>query len=75
LVEGLTMLISLDTWRKQIKEIRATRSTEAVTLGKVVDECHRLIALKGLSGDFNDGYRHALRDVTAYILAELKDKP
>ncbi len=70
------LLVSLTDWRKSHKETRemATRHAEALTLGKVVDECHRLLDLKGLSGDFNDGYRHALRDVTAYILASLREQ-
>ncbi len=69
------MLIDIVTWRKSHRETQAmaTKHAEALTLGKVVDECHRLLDLKGLSGDFNDGYRHALRDVTAYILASLRE--
>jgi hypothetical protein len=71
------MLIKLADFRKHVvtsMDIGKSHG-KSLTLGRVMDECHRLLDLKGLSGDFNDGYRHALRDVTAYILAELKDKP
>jgi hypothetical protein len=43
-----------------------------IALGKVVDEINRLIDLKGLSGDWHAGYRKALMDVRAFILASLK---
>ncbi len=69
------MLISLDTWRKQRKEtaLVIAKSVEASTLGKVVDECSRLADMKGLTGDYTAGYRKACADVTAFILASLKD--
>jgi hypothetical protein len=43
-----------------------------IALGKMVDEINRLIDLKGLSGDWHAGYRKALMDVRAFILASLK---
>jgi hypothetical protein len=43
-----------------------------IALGKVVDEINRLIDLKGLSGDWHAGYRKALMDVRAFILASLE---
>ncbi len=59
-----------------------TRNTELVRvglkhgeqagLGKVVDECNRLLDLHGLSGEWNEGFRAALLAVRSYILAELK---
>lgn len=46
---------------------------EVFGTGKVVSECNRLLDLKGLTGDFNRGYRHALMDVIAYIATMRKN--
>lgn len=48
---------------------------EQFGMGKVADEIHRLLDLKGLSGEWHAGYRKALMDVEAYILANLREKP
>ncbi len=45
---------------------------EQIGFGRVVDEINRLLDLKGLSGDWHSGYRQALMDVRAFLLAELK---
>ena len=43
-------------------------------LGKVATECNRMMDACGLTGSWNQGYRKALCDVRAYILAELRSK-
>ncbi len=47
---------------------------EQAGLGKVVDECNRLLDLHGLSGEWNEGFRAALLAVRGYLLAELRSK-